>query len=152
MNETVQKLVDAIRTGDALATEQAFNAAMAEKLSTKIDEYRQQVAAGMFNQEEAVTEDTEVISLEEYEALSEEEKAEYELVEASVFGAMKTVMKNKGLAGDTHGRYDTPRATQAAAKRKVVAAKKVIKKAGGDYKKVADRADKKTERENEMFY
>jgi hypothetical protein len=50
MSETVNKLVDAIRTGDALATEQAFSAAMAEKLSAKIDDYRQQVAAGMFNQ------------------------------------------------------------------------------------------------------
>lgn len=50
MNETVYKLVDAIRTGDAFATEQAFAAAMAEKLSTKIDDYRQQVAANMFNQ------------------------------------------------------------------------------------------------------
>ena len=90
------------------------------------------------------------ISEEEWNSLSEEEKSQYELDEASMFGAIKTVMKNKGVGDDTHGRYDTPRATQAAARKKVVAAKKVIKTGGGDYSKVAARANAKTERENEM--
>lgn len=57
MNETVMALVDAIKTGDASTTEQAFAAAMAEKLSTRIDDFRQQVAASMFTQPEEVVEE-----------------------------------------------------------------------------------------------
>ena len=83
MNETVLALVDAINSGDAIETENAFATAMAEKLSVKIDEYRQSVAASMFAQPEEVVEE-EIISEEEYNALSEEEKAEYELVAEKV--------------------------------------------------------------------
>ena len=75
MNETVLALVDAINSGDAIDTENAFAAAMAEKLSVKIDEYRQSVAASMFAKPEEVVEE-ETISEEEYNALSEEEKKE----------------------------------------------------------------------------
>jgi len=56
MNETVQNLVQAIRAGDALETENAFTLAMQEKLSAKLDDMRQSVAQGMFNQE-VVTEE-----------------------------------------------------------------------------------------------
>lgn len=48
MSETVLALVDAIKNGDAIETETAFAAAMAEKLSSRIDDYRQQVAGNMF--------------------------------------------------------------------------------------------------------
>ena len=215
MNDTVQNLVQAIRAGDALETENAFTMAMQEKLSAKLDDMRQSVAQSMFAEESLpgshqaaqiahnvasstkqkvssfggqhfihkpnddsssvmihhknnqfhVTHDdgqinhtksfdnakdahkyTHSLMSENYN-ISEEE---YELDEASMFGAIKTVMKNKGVGDDTHGRYDTPRATQAAARKKVVAAKKVIKTGGGDYSKVAARANAKTERENEM--
>ena len=50
MSETVQNLVQAIRAGDALETEQAFANAMAEKLSARLDDMRQSVAQGMFAQ------------------------------------------------------------------------------------------------------
>ena len=50
MSETVQNLVQAIRAGDALETENAFANAMAEKLSTRLDDMRQSVAQGMFTQ------------------------------------------------------------------------------------------------------
>lgn len=50
MNDTVHNLVAAIKTGDALTTEQAFAAAMAEKLSTKIEDLRIATAQNMFNQ------------------------------------------------------------------------------------------------------
>jgi hypothetical protein len=56
MNESVIKLVDAIKTGDAIATEQAFADAMAEKLTAKIDDMRQAVASNMFAQPEPVAE------------------------------------------------------------------------------------------------
>jgi len=50
MSETVQNLVQAIQAGDALETENAFTAAMAEKLSTRLDGMRQSVAQSMFAQ------------------------------------------------------------------------------------------------------
>jgi hypothetical protein len=48
MNETVQNLVNAIAAGDALETQNAFAAAMAEKLSTRLDDMRAEVAQSMF--------------------------------------------------------------------------------------------------------
>jgi len=149
MNETVLALVDAINSGDAIDTENAFAAAMAEKLSVKIDEYRQSVAASMFAQPEEVVEE-ETISEEEYNALSEEEKAEYEIIDEamSLKDAQKSLKANYGQAHDTHGDFDTERKDQAAAKREFVKAKKVIKKQGGDYNKTKAQAVKKFEREN----
>ncbi len=49
MSDTVLALVDAIKSGDAMATETAFAAAMGEKITAKIDDMRQSVAASMFN-------------------------------------------------------------------------------------------------------
>ncbi len=48
MNDTVLALVDAIKNGDAITTETAFAAAMGEKITAKIDDMRQSVAANMF--------------------------------------------------------------------------------------------------------
>ena len=50
MSETVQNLVDAIKSGDAIATETAFSNAMAERLSAKIDTMRMDISQSMFNQ------------------------------------------------------------------------------------------------------
>lgn len=67
MSETVQRLVDAIRTGDAIATETAFADAMAERIVTKIDDMRQSIASSMFaqaeqsGQEETITTDTDEV-------------------------------------------------------------------------------------------
>ena len=152
MNETVQNLVQAIRAGDALETENAFTMAMQEKLSAKLDDMRQSVAQSMFTQPEEVVEES-YISEEDYNNLSEEEKTEYELMEGdygknepntrvgktpkTFHGAVKQYMRNKG--NDTP-RYDASRAQQATAKKRMVVAKKVIKKAGGDMNKVNQRA------------
>jgi hypothetical protein len=46
---TTLELINAIATGDAVATENAFNAAMAEKISSKLDDLRVNVAHNMFN-------------------------------------------------------------------------------------------------------
>jgi len=82
MNETTLNLIQAIAKGDAIETENAFQTAMAEKISVKLDDMRAQVAKNMFaTQEEVVEEETETITLEEYEALSDEEKANYEVIE-----------------------------------------------------------------------
>jgi hypothetical protein len=48
MSDSVIKLVDAIKAGDAMATEQSFADAMAEKLGAKIEDLRQATAASMF--------------------------------------------------------------------------------------------------------
>jgi hypothetical protein len=56
MSETIKNLISAIATGNAVDTESAFNSAMAEKISTRLDTMRQEVAQGMFKQQEAQTE------------------------------------------------------------------------------------------------
>ena len=60
MSESVQALVAAIKTGDAVGTEQAFAAAIAEKLSGKLDDMRANIAASMFNQPVVAEEETEL--------------------------------------------------------------------------------------------
>jgi len=79
MTDTVRNLVDAMVQGNALETEKAFGAAMAEKLSGKMDDMRTDVAKNMFatEQEEvdlAPVEDTEEVEVsDEQEETSEEE-------------------------------------------------------------------------------
>jgi len=78
MSESVRNLINAISAGSAINTEEAFNSAMAEKISVKLEAMRQDVAANMFATEEIVSEDYETISEEQYLDLSEEEKQNYE--------------------------------------------------------------------------
>jgi len=46
---TTLELINAISQGDSVATEDAFQAAMAEKISARLDDMRINVAKGMFN-------------------------------------------------------------------------------------------------------
>ena len=55
MSETVKELVTAMLQKDAMATETAFQSAMAEKISSKLDDLRVQVAQNMFNAKEVET-------------------------------------------------------------------------------------------------
>ena len=73
MNENVINLVDAIKAGDAIATEQAFAAAMADKLSSKIEDLRQNIAQNMFKQPEMSEEFSEEADLAEIVAHYTEE-------------------------------------------------------------------------------
>jgi hypothetical protein len=59
MSESVKNLINAISAGSAIDTEEAFNSAMAEKISVKMDAMRQEVATNMFKTVEAVEETTE---------------------------------------------------------------------------------------------
>jgi len=61
MSDSVRDLIAAIATGNAVETEQAFNATMAEKISAKLDDMRINVAQNMFNaqQEEQVVDSEE---------------------------------------------------------------------------------------------
>jgi len=72
-------LINAIASGDAIAIENAFNSVMAEKVSDKIDEMRNDIAQSMFTQEDfqSITEeDFQWITEEEYLQLTEEEQEE----------------------------------------------------------------------------
>jgi hypothetical protein len=46
---TTLELINAIANGDATATESAFNSAMAEKISSQLDDMRVRIAQNMFN-------------------------------------------------------------------------------------------------------
>ena len=53
MSETVNNLVNAIKSKDAIGIETAFQAAMAENISARLDDMRQDVAQRMFKTQEA---------------------------------------------------------------------------------------------------
>ncbi len=44
-----RELVDALIAGDSIAIENSFNAAMSQKVSMTLDDYRTEVAQNMFN-------------------------------------------------------------------------------------------------------
>jgi thymidine phosphorylase len=73
MNENTLNLINAIAAGDALETENAFNAAMAEKISTKLEDMRAQVAQNMFATQEAVVEEEKSSEEEDKEDKEENE-------------------------------------------------------------------------------
>lgn len=50
MSEAVQNLVNAIKAGSAVETENAFHAAMQEKLAGRMEDMHQSLAQSMFNQ------------------------------------------------------------------------------------------------------
>jgi hypothetical protein len=56
MSETVKQLVTAMLQKDAVGTESAFQSAMAEKISAKLDDMRVSVAQSMFKAPEAAVE------------------------------------------------------------------------------------------------
>lgn len=55
---TTLELINAIASGDSTATQNAFNAAMAEKISAKLDDMRIDVAKTMFKQPEEQSSET----------------------------------------------------------------------------------------------
>jgi hypothetical protein len=57
MSDTTLNLIQSIANGDAIETEQAFAAAMAEKLSVKLDDMRTNIAQNMFAAQEPVAVD-----------------------------------------------------------------------------------------------
>jgi len=84
MTDTVKELVDAMVQGNALETEKAFGAAMAEKLSGKLDDMRTNVAQTMFATEEEIetpVEDTEEVAETEVADKQSETTEEVEEVE-----------------------------------------------------------------------
>lgn len=105
MNETVQRLVDAIKSGDALATETAFADAMAEKLSGKIEDLRVNIAQNMFNQvtepqvQEEFNEDADLALVVEH-ATDEFDTDEISLSEEEVSEFVEKYMGFEKLSGE----------------------------------------------------
>ena len=58
MSETVKQLVTAMLQKDAIGTETAFQSAMAEKISAKLDDMRMNVAQSMFKTPEGAVDTT----------------------------------------------------------------------------------------------
>jgi hypothetical protein len=80
MNETVHNLVNAIQTGNAAETENTFAAAMADKLTSRLDDLRQTIAQSMFTQPEAVVEEEYELSEEEVAAVSAIDEADLNML------------------------------------------------------------------------
>ena len=82
MSETTTDLINAMVSGNAIDTETAFNAAMADKLSGKLDALRQTVAQNMFKtpdeqlEVEAEAEEIEATAEQETEEPADEEQTE----------------------------------------------------------------------------
>ena len=89
MRETVENLIGAIAQGNAIETEKAFAAAMAEKLVPMLDARRMEVAQNMFAQaqdavvEEEVTEEQDLAMVVE-NATDDFEQDEISLSEEEV--------------------------------------------------------------------
>lgn len=132
MSETINVLVDAIKSGDAIATENAFADAMADKLSTKIDDLRQSIAAGMFTTPQAVTE----------ESIDEASKA--------TNAGLQTRM-DKNFTKSVATRYDGTRKQEAEGKKGIVKTTKILKSRGQDAAAAKKAASDKNDQENEML-
>lgn len=132
MTQGVYELIDAIAAGDSLAIEQSFNAEMANRISTRLEDMRVDVAQNMFRTEsvesEEVAEETELTfedySLEELQdyMMSEEFEQLDELSKdtlKSYLGKAKTELgihaRNVGNPGATAKGQDV--ANKSAAKR-----------------------------------
>lgn len=147
MTKTLE-LINAIAEGDAVGIGDTFNAAMAEKISAKLDDLRVTVAQNMFN---AVAPEEVEFTAEEWDALSEEEKAEYQLIdEASqaTAGGLQTRM-NKNFTKSVATRYDGTRKQEAQGKKGLVKTAKIIKSRGGDAAAAKQSASDKNDAENE---
>jgi len=57
MTQGVQDLIKAINSGDSTEIDSAFNAEMANRISTRLEDMRVSVAQGMFATEQSVEED-----------------------------------------------------------------------------------------------
>lgn len=124
MSQITSALISAMVNGNAIETEQSFNAAMAEKISGKLDNMRQDIAQNMFvseeTEDELVAEDLEWISEEEYLELSEEEQEDYvteeqldELMGKGSVGAVKDMHHDAAYNSGKRTKRSDFHATQA---------------------------------------
>ena len=75
MTQGVQDLIKAINSGDSSEIDSAFNAEMANRISTRLEDMRVSVAQNMFATEQSVEEDQVEPSVEEVAVEETEETA-----------------------------------------------------------------------------
>ena len=75
MTQGIQDLIKAIDSGDSQEIDTAFNAEMASRISTRLEDMRVSVAQGMFATEQSVEEDQVEPSVEEVAVEETEETA-----------------------------------------------------------------------------
>lgn len=102
MTQGVQDLIKAIDSGDSQAIDAAFQAEMANRISTRLEDMRVSVAKGMFATEQATEETIEEVSEEAEEAEKIEEDAE-QIDEAQRIGR-----KADGSLGFMDDKKDAP--------------------------------------------
>lgn len=83
MTQGVQDLINAIDSGDSQAIDAAFNAEMANRISTRLEDMRVSVAKSMFATEQAAEETAEEVQTEENVEETAEEVAVEETEEAA---------------------------------------------------------------------
>lgn len=91
MTQGVQNLISAIDSGDATAIDAAFNAEMATRISSRLEDMRINVAKNMFAAEQSVETESEVEETQtednpEVELTPEDQTALNQQVEAEVEG------------------------------------------------------------------
>jgi hypothetical protein len=89
----IRSLVDNITANDNVSASQKIADIMAEKLEALLDLAKIEVAQGMFNTCEECEEP--VLTQEQYDALSEEEKADYEELDEALKGNQHKIDANK---------------------------------------------------------
>ena len=99
MTQGVKDLIAAIAAGDSVAIDAAWNAEMATRISSKLDDMRVSVAKNMFATEQAV-EDEDISSIEQVEIPEQFESDELALSEEDVSKIVEGYMGFKKLKGE----------------------------------------------------
>jgi hypothetical protein len=85
MSQGVKDLINAIAEGDASSIDAAFNAEMATRISSRLEDLRVQVAQGMFTNPvaEEVESESEEVTEEQTEEVAEEAEVTEEQAEVT---------------------------------------------------------------------
>jgi hypothetical protein len=96
----IRSLVDNIVASNNVSAQEKIADIMAEKLQTLLDLAKIEVAQGMFNTCEDCSQET--ITQEQYDGLTEEEQADFELIDEALQGNQHKIDANKNGKVDAH--------------------------------------------------
>ena len=96
----IRSLVDNIVVSNNVSAQEKIADIMAEKLQTLLDLAKIEVAQGMFNTCEDCSEET--LTQEQYDGLTEEEQADFELIDEALSGNQHKIDANKNGKVDGH--------------------------------------------------
>ena len=124
MTQGVLDLIQAIDSGDSVAIDAAFNAEMAQRVSAKLDDMRQDIAKNMFNEacKKKMKEET----------VEEELEEEIELTDEQVDAILESITEEDMT--------EINALEEASYSAKDAAAGKDIGKPGKNFAKIADKA------------